>query len=176
MPVPEPGSCCVFYGWVIVAVCTGARCVALCCGAMQPIAFLAPALVADPTIGLTATTLSMIFAVANWVGATGGPAFGVLFDRAGARWCLSFAMVGLGCSIVGLSFCRGWASVLIAFLVIRTIFRSALEVWCVVPISLWFTARRGRAMSAFSLGETVLAGMTGMVAYEWSMNNIGWRK
>lgn len=171
----EPRSCCVFYGWVIVAVCTVSQCVAVCCAAMSPMTFLAPALVADPSTGLTATTLATIFAVANWVGATGGPALGVLFDRAGARWCLTSAMGGLGCAILGLSFCGGWVSVLVAFLVIRTIFRSALEVWLVVPINIWFSARRGRAMSAFSLGETILGGMAGMVAYEWMTNNLGWR-
>ena len=64
--------------------------------------------------------------------------------------------------MLALSSCTGWVSFLVCFLTIRTIFRSALEVWCVVPISLWFDKWRGRAMSVFSIGETVLASMAGL--------------
>ena len=86
----------------------------------------------------------------------------MLLDRAGSRWCLSGAMIGLGGAMLALSTCTGWVSFLACFLTIRTIFRSALEVWCVVPISLWFDKWRGRAMSVFSIGETVLASMAGL--------------
>ena len=71
-------------------------------------------------------------------------------------------MIGLGGAMLALSTCTGWVSFLVCFLTIRTIFRSALEVWCVVPISLWFDKWRGRAMSVFSIGETVLASMAGL--------------
>ena len=55
--------------------------------------------------GLTPTRLSMIYAAANWVAATTGPALGHLLDRSGSRWCLFGAMLGLDDECLE-SFCK----------------------------------------------------------------------
>ena len=165
MAASGPASCCVFYGWVIVALCIAIRVVSMSAASMTPMTFLQPALTSDESNeGLTPTRLSMIYAAANWAAATTGPALGHLLDRSGSRWCLFGAMLGLGGGMLSLSLCHSWQAFLAAFLCVRTVFRSALEVWCVIPISLWFEQRRGRAMAAFSLGETILSNMCAATA------------
>jgi MFS family permease len=122
---------------------------------MTPMTFLSPALTTDPTnVGMSTTRLSMLYAVANWVGAGFSPVLGHFIDRAGARRCLVAALVALAACMLGLSACHTWPAFLAAFLGIRIVFRAALEVWCIVPINLWFDQRRGRAMAVFSIGET----------------------
>jgi sugar phosphate permease len=173
---PRPAGCYVFYGWIVAGLCLAIRVTSLAAASMNPMVFLAPALTSDPSIaGLTPTRLAMIYLVSNWVGATTGPPLGFFLDYAGARRCLVGALLALSAAMAGLSVCSSWPAFLVAFLCIRTIFRSALEEWCIVPINIWFDKRRGRAVAIFAVGETLLSNVLGMVLYEWATERFGWR-
>ena len=72
VPGPNAGECCVFYGWIVLAVSIGCRIVGTS-GTLRMITFAVPAMMADPQLLMKPSELSTLFSAGTLLGALGAP-------------------------------------------------------------------------------------------------------
>ena len=102
VPGPRADSCCVFYGWVILAVCISVKVVGTS-GTLRMITFTVPGMMADPALAMPPSELSTLFSLGTLTGALGAPYLGGLIDRYGARTCLPLGCLMAAAALLTLS-------------------------------------------------------------------------
>ena len=116
VPGPNASGCCVFYGWVVLAVSICVRIVGTS-GTLRMITFAVPGMMADPQLMMAPSELSTLFSAGTLVGALGAPYLGGLVDRFGSRTCLPVGCVLLGLALLTLSVAQGPLTLILGFLV-----------------------------------------------------------
>ena len=174
LPGPVPSNCCVFYGWVILAVSIGVKVVATA-GTLRTIAFIVPSMLEDPEVDMKPSELSTLFSVGTFVGALGAPYLGTLVDTLGARTCIPMGMMGAALAFLTLARATSGPSLILGFLLVRMLCLGGLMQWAAVPVSHWFEAGRGRAQSYSIVGRTLITAILWFPFLERLIAATDWR-
>lgn len=174
MPGPNAQSCCVFYGWIVLAVCICVRIVGTC-GTLRMITFVVPGMMADERLMMPPSKLSTLFSAGTLIGALAAPYLGGLVDRFGSRTCLPFGCMLLGAALLVLSLAQGPLTLVLGFLVVRMMSLGGILQWAQVPVSHWFENKRGRAQSYMIVGSTLCTSTVLFPVWQYCIEAVGWR-
>ena len=162
----------LFYGWWVLA---GAMVLTALGGGIHSYGFSVFFLPLRESLGISAASASLIFALSRAEGAIEGPVAGYLIDRFGARVMLA---VGAGIMAVGyllLATAQSYEAVLIIYLVVISVgvncgFGHAM----LALVNTWFARRRSFAMAIASaapaIGGAIVAPVLGVAVVL-----LGWR-
>ena len=174
VPGPRADSCCVFYGWVILAVCISVKVVGTS-GTLRMITFTVPGMMADPALAMPPSELSTLFSLGTLTGALGAPYLGGLIDRYGARTCLPLGCLMAAAALVTLSVASSPPMLVLGFLLVRMMSLGGILQWASVPVSHWFEKGRGRAQSYMIVVSTLICSVILFPTWQTVIQAEGWR-
>ncbi|CAE7790818.1 ybfB [Symbiodinium sp. CCMP2456] len=168
---------CIFYGWVIVAVCILCK-IFKVQGQNNVMSYTVPHLLQD--FDLSHAELGGFFSIATILAGLVQPLLGHAVDRFGARVCIPMMQVTLCGALFGFA---AWTSppsrfmlyseVVLIFFFLRTLSLGAAETFPNTCVQQWFQRRRGRAVGVVFtfqwLGNAVIGKcVSGIVAsHSW---------
>mmetsp|Transcript_1236 Transcript_1236/g.2816 ORF Transcript_1236/g.2816 Transcript_1236/m.2816 type:complete len:487 (+) Transcript_1236:54-1514(+) len=170
---------CIFYGWVIVAVCILCK-IFKVQGQNNVMSYTVPHLLQD--FGLSHAELGGFFSVATILAGLVQPLLGHAVDRLGARVCIPMMQVTLCGALFAFATWTSppsrlmlYSEVVLIFFFLRMLSLGAAETFPNTCVQQWFQRRRGRAVGVVFtfqwLGNAVIGKcVSGIVASH------GWQK
>lgn len=145
----------VFYGWVILAAGTIGS-VMLGPSQTFTVGIFIDAFIAD--LGLSRSTISLIYGIATFTASLMLPITGTLFDRYGARRIIIMIALGLGCACLLIGAVQGAMTLFVGMLILRFSGFGSMQLVSNNVIALWFIRQRGLVMgiAGQSLGVSLL--------------------
>ena len=174
VPGPRADTCCVFYGWVILAVCISVKVVGTS-GTLRMITFTVPGMMSDPALAMPPSELSTLFSLGTLTGALGAPYLGGLIDRYGARTCLPLGCLMAAAALLTLSVASSPPMLVLGFLLVRMMSLGGILQWASVPVSHWFEKGRGRAQSYMIVVSTLICSVMLFPIWQSVIQAEGWR-
>lgn len=162
----------IFYGYAIVAA---AFVLTFASGPGQTFAFsvFQPAILKDT--GLSASTISLIYALGSGFSAIIVFILGRCLDRFGARASLVVIAILLFVASLGMALAAGFLSLLLGLALLRAIGQGCLPTTASVLTSQWFVIRRGFALSLATMGVVTANAILPPLAHHL-IEEIGWRE
>jgi MFS family permease len=162
----------LFYGWFVLAAAMVLQALG---GGIQSYGFSVFFLPLRESLGISAASASLIFALSRAEGAIEGPIAGYLIDRLGARVMLAVGAAIMAIGYVLLSLAQSFEAVLIIYLfVIAVGFNCGFGLATLALVNTWFARRRSFAMAIASaapaLGGAIVAPVLGVAVVL-----LGWR-
>ncbi|MBF2014930.1 MAG: MFS transporter [Rivularia sp. T60_A2020_040] len=125
-------------------------------------------------LGLTRSTVSLLYMFGTLGGSFTLPFIGRFIDRKGPRYAVIAIALLFALACVGMGFVQGLITLGLGFIAIRGLGQGALGLVSVNVINLWFVRRRGLAISlsgiGFALGMAVFP-----LLIEFLITQFGWR-
>ena len=158
-----------FYGWAVV-VASGVAIITSFPGNTFGIAFFLPHVQRD--LALSPTHTSFVWAAAITITAAFLPLAGTLVDKQGPWRVMLTCVPGIVLSLVSLSFCEAWYTLLLAIAALRFFGIGCLYVATTAAANRWFVRKRGRVsivLIVFFYSMLALPGPTQALieAYGW---------
>ncbi|GMI21404.1 hypothetical protein TeGR_g3009 [Tetraparma gracilis] len=160
MSSPLPCHARVHYSYSILLSATLAK-ICTAPGQSPGIGVVVPFLLADASLELTNTALTLIYLLATSLSALLLPFFGSLVSSRGVRLPAAGASLGLSLSCFLLAACASRPALFLAFFCLRFFGQGCLFTVAVTAINGWWVKKRGRAMGA--AGAAVSAVMLGLL-------------
>ena len=162
----------VFYGWRVIGA---AMLLTALGGGVFSYGFSVFFLPMRETLGISAASASLIFALSRAEGALEGPLAGYLIDRLGPRVMLGVGAFFMSIGYILLSTAQSYEAVLIIYLLVISVgVNCGFSHATMALVNAWFSKRRGFAMAVASaapaLGGAIVAPVLGVAVGE-----IGWR-
>ena len=139
----------VYYGWIVLAAATFGLMMTLP-GQTAGVAVFLDRIIED--LGTTRTRVALMYTVGTLAGSTILPFVGRFIDRRGPRLAvvLITSLFALACVFMG--FVSGLATLVIGFMLIRSLGQGALSLVSQHVINIWFVRRRGLAIGLSGIG------------------------
>lgn len=162
-----------YYGWVNVLIAALAMTATLP-GRTHGLGLITQPLTQDPGLGVTEADFSRLNFWAIILGSAMCVPVGALIDRFGARPMLVLVSLGLGASVLGMSFAPCATALFITLVLIRGLGQGALSVVSLALVGKWFTRRLGHAMGVYTALMAVgfIASVLGLGS---AVKAAGWR-
>ncbi|MSQ62189.1 MAG: MFS transporter, partial [Dehalococcoidia bacterium] len=162
-----------FYGWAIVAC---AWIASFTTTTVNPLVFAFFIVPMSHSLDVSRGTLVWGFTIRQVAGGLSAPFLGRLVDRYGTRWIGAASGALVGGVLIGFAFVSNlWLIYGLFFLSGLTGFGTlGANLLTIVPVTNWFVAKRGRAVSIASTGTMIgTAAMT--LAAALLIDSVGWR-
>lgn len=160
-----------FYGWVVLTVATAGMVM------MGPSQSFTVSLFIDSWVtdlGISRSTISLLYGVATLMASFSLPYSGRLVDRFGPRAMMLIVTLAMGVACASVSLVAGGATLLLSFFAIRFFGFGSMQLASTNMIAQWFMRRRGFAMGI--AGQSLALGLLLFPALgEALLSNLGWR-
>jgi|SRR5690625_3872219 len=159
------------YSWVVLGAATVTMMMTLPGQTAGVSVFLDP-IIED--MGLTRSTVSLLYTVGTLLGSFSLPFVGRFIDRRGPRLSVGLIAAGFALSCLFISGVRSLAMLALAFVLIRGLGQGSLSLVSQHVVNLWFVRRRGLAIGILGIG---MAGATAVFPslLEGLIAEQGWR-
>ncbi len=159
------------YSWVVLAAATVTMMMTLPGQTAGVSVFLDP-IIED--MGLTRSTVSLLYTVGTLLGSLSLPFVGRFIDRRGPRLSVGLIAGGFALACVFMSGVRTLAMLALAFVLLRGLGQGSLSLVSQHVVNLWFVRRRGLAIGILGIG---MAGATAVFPslLESLIDTHGWR-
>ncbi|MDM8519064.1 MFS transporter [Anaerolineales bacterium HSG6] len=160
-----------FYGWVILAVGTIGS---VMIGPSQTftVGIFTESFIAE--LGLSRSSISLIYGCATFSGSMLLPLTGRLVDRYGPKWVSLIIVIGLGLACIGMGLANGVVTLLLGFLALRFMGFGSLQLVSNNIIAQWFIRKRGLVMGL--AGQSLAVSLILYpVLTRYLIGEIGWR-
>jgi sugar phosphate permease len=161
----------IYYGWVVLMAGTLGMLMTTP-GQTVGISVFLDKIIAE--LGLTRSTVSLLYMLGTLGGSFSLPFIGRLIDRKGPRYAVVAIAFLFALACVGMGFVRGLVTLGLGFIAIRGLGQGALGLVSINVINLWFVRRRGLAISlsgiGFAFGVAVFP-----LFIEFLITRFGWR-
>jgi MFS transporter, OFA family, oxalate/formate antiporter len=161
----------VYYGWVILAAATLGVIMTMPGQTVGVSAFL-DAIIRD--LGLSRSTVSLMYSLGTLAGACAMPFVGRWIDRRGPRLGVTVVAALFALACFGMSRVNGPAALLLGFVAIRGLGQGALGLVSLHVVNLWFVRRRGLAIGLKGVGMAA-ASACFPIAIQGLIAAHGWR-
>ncbi len=139
----------VYYGWVILTVATFGIFMTTP-GQTISVGVVLDRIIAD--LGLSRTTVSLMYTFATLTGSFALPFVGRFIDQRGPRITVILVSAAFALACVFMGFIQGIVMLFIGFTLIRSLGQGSLSMVSQHVINIWFVRRRGLAIGLSGLG------------------------
>lgn len=138
-----------YYGWTLLAAASLGMFMTAP-GQTLGVSVFLDRIIAD--LGLTRSTVSLLYTIGTLVGALALPSIGRFIDRRGPRMSVVVisTLFALACGFM--SIVNGLVTLLIGFVLIRGLGQGALSLVSLHAVNIWFVRRRGLAVGLLGFG------------------------
>lgn len=161
----------VYFGWLVLAAATLGL-IMTTPGQTLAVSVFLDRIIAD--LGLTRSTVSLLYTIGTLTGAVALPFIGRFIDRRGPRVAVVIisSLFAFACAFMGAV--GGILTLLIGFILIRSLGQGALSLVSMHAVNIWFVRRRGLAVGLAGLG-VALATAAFPLIIEGLIEAVGWR-
>lgn len=140
------------YAWVVLATALLTMVMTLPGQTAGISVFLDP-IIAD--LGLTRSTVSLLYTVGTLLGSFSLPFIGRFIDRRGPRLAVGLIAGAFSLACLFMSGVRGLVTLAIAFVLVRGLGQGALSLVSQHVVNIWFVRRRGLAIGLMGVGMAI---------------------
>ncbi|MEX0601439.1 MAG: MFS transporter [Rhodothermales bacterium] len=160
----------VYYGWIVVAAATVGMAMTMP-GQTAGVSLFIDQIMID--VGVTRSTVSLIYTIATILGAASLSQIGRWIDRFGPRKAVVVIAAGLGIACGVMSMASGVATLFLGFLLLRALGPGALSLVNLHVVNIWFVRKRGTAIGFMGVGIAAATAVYplfiehGLAAFSW---------
>jgi len=161
----------VYFGWLVLAAATLGL-IMTTPGQTLAVSVFLDRIIVD--LGLTRSTVSLLFTIGTLVSAVSLPFVGRFIDRQGPRVGVVVIAGLFACACAFMGSVGGLGTLLIGFVLIRSLGQGALSLVSMHAVNIWFVRRRGLAVGLAGLGFALATAGVPLII-ERLIDSVGWR-
>ncbi|MEX2542352.1 MAG: MFS transporter [Trueperaceae bacterium] len=161
----------VYYGWLILLAATFGM-MMTSPGQTFGVSVFLDDIIAE--LGLSRSTVSLLYTIGTLVGSMSLPFVGRFIDRKGPRVAVVVITALFALACVAMGFVTGLFSLLLGFILIRGLGQGSLGLVSLHVINIWFVRRRGLAIGLSGIGIALATGFFPLL-FQVMLDQFGWR-
>lgn len=161
----------VYYGWLILVAATVGMMMTSPGQTYGVSVFLDPII---DELGLSRSTVSLLYTIGTLVGSFSLPFVGRFIDRKGPRVAVVVISALFALASVFMGFVSGLFTLLLGFVLIRGLGQGSLGLVSLHVVNIWFVRRRGLAVGLTGLGVAAATGLFPLLI-QFLIDEVGWR-